>query len=136
MTVCTQDRKEWFGKVNDGAMVLNECGKIVDDTWRWLGNQYDYVSLDKYIVMPNHFHGIICIHDRRGGSRTAPTIKPLGRLIGAFKTVSTKQINQMRNTPGAQLWQRSFHDHIIRDEYDLDRVREYIHNNLYEPVSS
>lgn len=78
-------------------------------------------------------------------SRTAPTgdivttavdvpqlrRKPLGGLIGAFKTVSTKQINGVRNTPGAVVWQRDFWDHVIRDEADLFRVRAYIRENVH-----
>lgn len=61
----------------------------------------------------------------------APTtkIKPLGQLIGAFKTVSSKRINLLRNTPGALLWQRNYYEHVIRDETDLQRIREYIANN-------
>ena len=55
--------------------------------------------------------------------------KPLGRLIGAFKTVSTKEINLMRGTPGAAFWQRSFYDHVIRNDLDLHRIRTYIRYN-------
>jgi len=69
----------------------------------------------------------------RGGSRTAPTnttkTKPLGRLIGAFKTVSTKRINEMRGTPGATVWQRNYYEHIIRNEDELGRIRTYIAAN-------
>ena len=74
-----------------------------------------------------------------GGSRTAPTViastapmvkrKPLGRLIGAFKTVSTKRINEYRGTPGVVVWQRNYYEHIIRDECSLNRIREYIAAN-------
>ena len=53
-----------------------------------------------------------------GGSRTAPT-KSIGRLIGAFKTVSTKHVNEWRETPGMALWQRDFYEHIIRNDDDL-----------------
>ena len=55
--------------------------------------------------------------------------KPLGRLIGAFKTVSTKEINLMRGTPGVAFWQRSFYDHVIRSDHDLNRIRAYIRYN-------
>ena len=83
--------------------------------------------------MPNHLHGIIMIRDdiRRGGSRTAPTEKrkPLGRLIGAFKTVSTKRINELRLTSGGPFWQRNYYEHVIRSEEELAEVREYILNN-------
>jgi REP element-mobilizing transposase RayT len=53
----------------------------------------------------------------------------LGRLIGAFKTVSTKQINQLRATPGQPVWQRNYYEHVIRNEIDLEEIREYIQNN-------
>ena len=81
--------------------------------------------------MPNHLLGtVFLLDDGRGGSRTAPTKrKPLGRLIGAFKTVSTKQINQLRGTPGQPLWQRNYYEHVIRNEIDLEETREYIQNN-------
>jgi REP element-mobilizing transposase RayT len=106
---------------------------IVEEAWQWLDTQYVYVNLDKSIVMPNHLHGIILIYDHEGGSRAAPTDaiihKPLGQLIGAFKTLSTKHINALRSTPGAPVWQRNYYEHIIRGEDELDRVREYIANN-------
>ena len=91
--------------------------------------------------MPNHLHGIVIINDERRdsdkcgrcGSRTAPTTggkrKSLGRLIGAFKTTSTKHVNTYRGTPRAKLWQRSFYDHIIRNEKSLANIRAYIQNN-------
>ncbi len=61
-------------------------------------------------------------------SRTAPTsnLKPLGRIIGAFKTVSTKRINETRRAPSARLWQRNYYEHIIRNKNELNRIREYI----------
>ncbi|HHT9139412.1 MAG TPA: transposase, partial [Candidatus Tripitaka californicus] len=72
-------------------------------------------------------------NDCRGGSRTAPTNgikhKPLGRLIGAFKTVSTKRFNEIRNASRIPIWQRNYYEHIIRNEDKLNRIREYIINN-------
>jgi hypothetical protein len=58
-----------------------------------------------------------------------PQRKPLGRLIGAFKTVSTKEINQIRNTPAVPIWQRNYYEHIIRDKTALDNIRRYIQTN-------
>ncbi|MBM4310949.1 MAG: transposase [Deltaproteobacteria bacterium] len=137
VTICTTGRQSLFGEIANGQMVINDCGMIVSDTWKWLAQQYQYVHLHEWVVMPNHFHGIIMIDrtggDCRGGSRTAPTdnqkIKPLGRLVGAFKTVSTKRINEFRQTPGMIVWQRNYYEHIIRDDDDLNRIREYIVNN-------
>ena len=132
VTICAFGHKCLFGKFVNGQIQLYEYGRIIEKCWKWLAEQYDYVHLDSYVVMPNHMHGIIII--REGGSRTAPTsntqkCKPLSRLIGAFKTVSTKQINIIRNTPGRKLWQRNYHEHIIRNEEELNHIREYIAEN-------
>ena len=92
--------------------------------------------MDEWAAMPNHFHGIIAITNgdgssRTGGSRTAPTgkTKSLGSLIGAIKTVSTKQINIIRNNPGCPVWQRNYYERVIRNETELAAAREYIVNN-------
>ncbi len=123
VTICTQAKEHLFGHVVEGEMRRNEIGDYVALCWEWLARQYLYVELDEWIVMPNHLHGIIVITDRGGsgntggGSRTAPTRrKPLGQLVGAFKTVSTDRINQRRGTPARLLWQRDFYDRIIRDD--------------------
>ena len=114
-------------------MCLNNTGLLVSDAWQWLGTQYPYVVLDEFVVMPNHLHGIIMITDdtRRGGSRTAPTgadspdgkRKPLGRLIGAFKTVSTKRVNCAHRLSGRPLWQRNYFEHVVRSEESLTKKR-------------
>ncbi len=117
-------------------MQLNELGQVVKQTYLWLSTQYSYVELDRWVIMPNHLHGILVLTNtpRRGVSRNAPTEdatkrKSLGRLIGAFKTVSTKQINLIQNRVGVSLWQRDYYESIIRDEEALNYIRSYIHNN-------
>jgi REP element-mobilizing transposase RayT len=134
VTIVAWQRECLFGEVVDGEMVLNEFGKIIDETWQWLEKQYPYVQLGARVVMPNRSHGILKINDiGRGGSRTAPTLpvkrKPLGRLIGAFKTVSTKQINLLRDTEGQVVWQRNYYERIFRDEREMDRIHRYIEAN-------
>jgi len=134
VTVVAYQRECLFGDVMDGNVILNEFGMVVAETWQWLENQYPYVTSGTAVVMPNHFHGILIIDvGGRGGSRTAPTDsikrKPLGRLIGAFKTMSTKQINVLRNSPGIHVWQRNYYERIIRDEREMDRIHRYIESN-------
>ena len=141
VTLCVKGRENLLGDIVDDNMQLNEYGRIVETAWEWLGQQYPYVDLDEWVVMPNHLHGIIVICDdcrgdlRRGDSRIAPTTigpnkrKPLGRLVGAFKTVSTKEINLIRGTPAATIWQRNYYEHIIRNEGELARIRKYIDEN-------
>ena len=131
VTIVTQGRIPLFGEIIDGEMLFNDTGQSVAVAWEWLATRYPHVKLDEYVVMPNHLHGIIVIADTgRGGSRTAPTgPKPLGRLVAAFKTVTTKQLNLVQGTPGQLLWQRNFYEHVIRNDDEMDRVREYIIGN-------
>jgi len=129
VTIVAWQRGLLFGEIVNEMMILNKLGEIVADKWQWLETQYDYVELGAWIVMPNHFHGVLII--RRGDSRIAPTqkIKPLGRLIGVFKTVSTKHINLLRNTEGQIVWQRNYYEHIIRNEREWDNIHRYIESN-------
>ena len=134
VTICVRNGVCSLGDIVDGEMIYSDYGRIVAKTWLWLAEQYDYVSLDEWGLMPNHMHGILDYADNtidRGASRTAPTVirKPLGHIVGAFKTVSTKEINELRGTPGAPFWQRDFWDHIIRNERALNAIREYMGNN-------
>jgi REP element-mobilizing transposase RayT len=133
VTIVTWQREMLFGEIVNGEMILNDLGEIVSEKWQWLEIQYEYVELGAWIVMPNHFHGILVIHDfSRGGSRSAPTPikhKSLGRLIGAFKTVSTKHINLLRNTEGQVVWQRNYYERIIRNDREIDNITSYIESN-------
>jgi len=132
VTVCTHDRECLFGEIVDSKIVFNDLGRLVVKSWIWLAERYPYVELDEFIIMPNHLHGILVVSDHcRGDSRTAPTSKrkPLGRIIGAFKTVSTKRVNILRRTPGAPLWQRGFYEHVIRDTDNINLIHEYIITN-------
>lgn len=112
VTSVTYQRACTFGDVVDGVIRLNKFSQIVAQSWEWLSKQYSYIELDPYIVMPNHFHGILWITeldiDTRGGSRsgcrehrTGPPL--LDQLIGACKTVSAKKINILRHTSGTPI---------------------------------
>ncbi len=142
VTICVWGRECALGDVVDGEMGLSDLGHIVAESWAWLADHHPYVTLDAWAIMPNHMHGIIIIHDDvcRGGSRTAPTTgigaassadkrKPLGRLIGAFKTTSTKRINEVRGLPGTPFWQRNYYERVVRNEGELRAIREYIADN-------
>ena len=136
VTFVTKGRLLLFGEVDDGQVRLNDAGMEVAGTWLWLPERFPTAGLDEFVVMPNHLHGIIWLTEPFSGtgeSRLAPTqrrgAKPLGQLVGAFKTVSAKLVNTTLGTPGRSLWQRNFYDRIIRNERELDRVREYIRNN-------
>ena len=134
VTVCTVNREFVFGEIVDGAMELNSLGNIVDDEWHRTAILRRHVSLDAFVIMPNHVHGIICLNGEEGKARLAPTTgrfrqpvaDSLGAIVGAFKSASTKRINDSRGTRGTALWQRNYFEHVIRNEQELNGVREYI----------
>jgi putative transposase len=134
VTVCALRDGPRFGEGVGGHMRLNDVGEIVAGSWQWLAVQYAHVALDEWLVMPDHLHALIILADETARSREASTPvaskrKPLGQLIGAFKTVSTKRVNRSRNTPGAAMWQRNFWERVVRHADSLEGIRRYIRNN-------
>jgi REP element-mobilizing transposase RayT len=119
-------------------MKLNESGKIVYDEWLNTAAIRAKVIVDEFIVMPNHLHGILIIVDNgRGTLQRAPTKEQFGKpvsnsiptIVRLFKSTTTKQINQLHNNHGYPVWQRNYYEHIIRNEKELNKIREYIVNN-------
>lgn len=115
-------------------MILNNYGIIANNQLEWLENQYPYVILHSYIVMPNHIHAVIEIDSNtikavQENSETNEDvkIKSLSQIIGAYKTTSSKLIHQADYIDFA--WHRSFHDHIIRNEKSYLNIVNYIENN-------
>ena len=131
VTICVRERQPILGTVEEDTVHYADCGRAVVDCWLWLAERYPHVELDEWIVMPTHLHGVVVLCDaERDAFRTAPARrKPLGELIGAFKTVSTQRVNTLCGRAGEPLWQRDFYEHIIRNAAELDRVRQYIANN-------
>lgn len=144
VTICTHNRQCLFGDILDGEMRLNDAGWVVANEWIKTPVIRNEIELDEWVVMPNHFHGILvitdsapdrhCMGDGRGtGDRrvapTGPQPRSVGAVMAGFKSAVTKRINECRQTPGAKLWQRNYWEHIVRNEPELSRIREYIHNN-------
>jgi len=145
ITVCTIGRKNLFGTIENGIIILNENGRIVEQCWFDLPNHYSNLILDAFVVMPNHIHGIMIIDNSivETGFKPVSTetgFKPVStdskskmhgifEFVRALKTFSSRRMNNLENTAGKQRWQTRFHDHIIRDEQELIRIQQYIHNN-------
>jgi len=138
VTVAIKDRRCVFGEVVNAKCSLNQFGQIVADQWHWLHDQYAYLVRDEFVVMPNHFHGIVnmvgngrdrSLQDGGYSSNRPPQqkIKSLSELIGAFKTTSSKRIHRS-GLPSFQ-WQKSFYERIIRNDDELTRIRNYIQTN-------
>lgn len=128
VTICAHHRACLFGEIVDDEMRCNTNGRLVHDIWTGLSEHYRHIELDAFVVMPNHFHGIVFLTG--SDSRPVPaTTQPLTEVIRGFKTFSARRINQSRSTPGKAVWQRSYYDHVIRNEAGLDRIRQYIVEN-------
>ena len=121
ITICTAERACLFGNVQDGEMRLNDSGRAVEQTWVGLPSHYPRLGLDAFVVMPNHFHGILSLAGATGHG--------LPEIVRGFKTFSARRINEIRNARGVAVWQRSFHDHQVRDDADLHRIRRYVADN-------
>ena len=223
VTICTYEKQHVFGSVWNGKMRLNKWGRVARDCWIDIPNHYAHATIDSYVIMPNHMHGIVWIGqnkhmeqyrpndasnvlnehrgtachvpigdccntshtvvpNRRGTARRAPTTndkhsesiqpttnngtvgcrlrnatndpdwelwmdtitheyQPSGRtfgkptngslstIIGSYKSAVTKRINSIRTEYGNSVWQRNYHEHIIRDADELMRIRRYIDQN-------
>lgn len=128
LTICSHLKEPVFGEIAEEAIVLNDWGEIVEQEWLQTDAARHYVGTDQYVVMPNHFHGILWL--RRGVVQLS-NVQPqsLGAVVRAFKSASTKRINELRGTPGAPVWQRNYYERVIRDDAELNRARDYIINN-------
>ena len=138
VTVTTVDRRPFLCDIIDGAMRASELGRIVQVCWDEIPLHFPHARLDHFILMPNHIHGIIQLTDvRRGTARRArkdesfgnPIRGSLPTIIRSFKSAVTKRANILAGVRGASMWQRGFHEHIIRSDSELTRIREYIRNN-------
>ena len=154
VTLVTHQRECLFGEIVDGEMLLNEIGRIVRDEWFRSAEIRREIALDpdEFVVMPNHIHGIVWIcnmgddvgshgvgadgvgADGVGAHGRAPLPgqrlpRSLSSFIAGFKSAVTKRINEYRGTPGVPVWQRNYFEHIIRDDGELERIRQYIMNN-------
>ena len=130
ITVCTHKKQCILSKVvtvGEGfplpQIKLTPYGRIVDCFIKELPHRYTDITIDNYVIMPNHIHLLISVCGENGRGNPSPTI------IGWLKYQATKEINGLRGTPGERVFQRSFHDHIIRGEEDYGEIWEYAEHN-------
>ena len=129
ITVCVKDKNELLGRiVGDAALrvpccELSEHGIFVDVQIRKISTIYPEAFVDNYVIMPNHIHMIVSIVDMGGTRRGAsPTKAVLPQIVQGLKSITTKQF-------GVNIWQRSYHDHIIRNEAEYQKIWQYIDEN-------
>jgi REP element-mobilizing transposase RayT len=166
VTIVTQGRASLFGHIENGEMILNGAGRMIIKWWNELPDKFPQITLDAFIVMPNHFHGIIIIGDIVGGDlRVSPGLSdavggnlrvppgssegqegghvgppqqrpdaPLSQMIQWFKTMTTNEYIRGVKELGwprfdGKLWQRNYHEHIIRNADEANRIHLYIESN-------
>jgi putative transposase len=127
ITIVCQDRESRFGQVDQAEMRLNEAGRMVEEWWLNVAEKFLTSEIDEFVVMPNHFHGIVWLTDYAEG----PT---LATVVQWFKTMSTNAYIRGVKQDGwptfrGKLWQRGYYDHILRNDQDLDNARRYIMGN-------
>ena len=162
VTICTKDMKFFLGKAANEIICLSPLGEVAEKCWTAIPNHFKHVELDEYRVMPNHIHGVLVVNEfkdctRRDdcvnrspepqpsiGSASAEPLKlhmmskispkpgSLGTILHSFKAAVTFECRGRGLGPFA--WQPRFFDHIIRNDADLHRIRQYIRNNTLQWV--
>ena len=146
VTACTKEREFLFE--------TPEAKLAVESAWQALRDIFASIELDEFIVMPNHIHCILCIRGygayrlhpgtwkndfdvqcrvRQLPNPTLdnPKYETLSNIIGAFKTTAAARINKLRGVIGLPVWQKSFYDRIIRNDWEFERIQAYIRNSNY-----
>lgn len=151
VTIVTHQRDCLFGEIQNSEVALSNFGKIADECWRAIPEHFPTVELGAYVIMPNHVHGVIMIHedesashlgmtddDRRGAAMLRPyyddnphkiNVKPgsLGAIVRSYKSAVSYRINKEYNTSG--IWQRNYYERIIRNADEANRIHLYIEAN-------
>lgn len=121
VTICTHNRECLFGKIVGNGLDRSEYGLTAGNDLMNLSQHFPHITIDKYIVMPNHIHAIIFIDNDYKTERSRP-FPTLSTVIGLYKSGVSRKI-------GFGVWQKSFHDHIIRNENEYLKICEYIDTN-------
>lgn len=143
VTICTKNKQCWFGTIQETeeepgtVTVLSTFGKIVEECWLEIPVHYPNATLDQYVIMPNHIHGIICIEGcdpdsvetRHAASLQRPKLPPrsLSSIINQFKSACTRHIHLLGSAEFS--WQPRYYDHVVRNGKDLERIHLYISEN-------
>jgi len=153
ITICTANRKHYFGEIIDGSVHLSQVGVIADILWHEIPNHASFVKLGDFVVMPDHIHGILILdkpvdnmtETMRASSphasslpvskkttkneqmaKISPKSNSVSTIIRSYKSAVTKHANRLGLENG---WQSRFHDRIIRNAEEYQRISDYIINN-------
>jgi putative transposase len=146
VTIVTQNRVCSLGEITAEGVDLSPLRKVVETVWNTSPAHFP-IELDAFVIMPNHIHGILWIVEEESFIKTGFEIndqetqadrpsgtnpQSLASIIQNFKSVTSRKINTILSKPGNVFWQRNYYEHVVRDEHDLDRIRKYILDDLYQ----
>nr|WP_317207139.1 transposase [Flavobacterium chungbukense] len=143
ITICTQNRKHYFGEIQNNKMILSHVGIIADLLWHQIPTHHKNVELGDFVVMPNHIHGILIINKPlnnandvgmdhvQTGHALSPRFQNIGKntissIVGSYKSAVTKHANRLEYP---HQWQKLFYDNIIKDNNQYQRISDYIVSN-------
>ena len=136
ITIVTKNRIHLFGEVDQTEVILNQFGELFLEEWNRSFEMRKELSCDEFIIMPNHLHAIVIIENNEpipNANIDLPILYRSPRSISSFiaglKSIVTKRINEIRNTPGQPVWISRYHDYIIRDEKAYRNIKRYIQEN-------
>ena len=138
VTICSFEKRCVFGKIENDEFIPNAYGRIVMDCWLDIKNHIPFPTLDEWQLMPNHLHGLLVLSAEKsaGGDSTESQFQvpagSLGIVVRGFKAAVKRRINAARaerELAPVEVWQSNYHEHIVLDEEDLDRIRRYIIEN-------
>ncbi|MEM9955482.1 MAG: transposase [Chloroflexota bacterium] len=125
VTIAAYKRLYIFGQINDGTMTLSKLGTVITDCWKSIPTHNLCVELDAYVVMPNHMHGILVLQDSE--THKVSLIHIINTFKGAVTRIARK--SQLDIDLEHPVWQRNFHDRIIRNEKEYNYLAQYVHTN-------
>lgn len=136
ITICTLDKKRILSKVNVGTGVLDcpqiqllNYGIIADKYIRQLNDSYDHISVDRYVIMPDHIHILLSLQNGQSGTPVPTSANridnknsTISKSVSTFKRFCNKEF-------GVNIWQSRYYDHVIRNQKDYNEIWQYIENN-------
>jgi putative transposase len=137
VTICTARRLCLLGDIQDGEVRLSPVGQVARLRWQDLPKHALGLTLDAWVVMPNHLHGIIVLPGSAvtgapcANLPSGPKPGSLGAAIGGFKSAVSREIAASHLSPIEPLWQRNDYERVIRNDQELDAIRRYIADNPF-----
>ena len=131
ITICTHQKRNFFGDIKNDRMLLNDLGEIVNKEILAIETHYSNVQVDKYVIMPNHIHLIVSILETERINPFPTKKTDIPNIIGKFKAGVSRVVgNAFMHSVTKSIWQRSYHDRIIRSEQEYRKIWEYVDTNV------